>query len=436
MRRFLILASMLAALFPCLSGELAAQTEGTVNLTVTTAPTGQDYDPRHVLAVWVTDAKNTFIQSLLVLAERRIEYLYTWQRVSGGDETDAVTGATVSTHQTHKVTWDCRDLAGNLVPDGDYRLRVEFTTRHAQGPLTPETYLQFTKGPSEFTLNPPDLQYFKNMSLTYRPDTETHTFVAAKSVWKYNDKGIDLHASDWKLASYDDASWSQGPGELGYGDLPATTLGFGPDSSNKYRCYYFRHVFNSPFVPLSLKLNVQRDDGVVVYINGKEAARDNMASGPTTYTQLASATVDGSAESTYFTFYVDPTLVQKGDNVIAAEVHQVTAGSSDVSFDLELKAAPPASDPTSFRRGDADGNGSAEVTDAVGALNFLFLGGATPECFSAVDSNDDGEIDIADPVALLIHLFAGGPPLAAPGPDCGPDPTPDELPCESYAACP
>jgi hypothetical protein len=135
------------------------------------------------------------------------------------------------------------------------------------------------------------------------------------------------------------------------------------------------------------------------------------------------------------TFYIEPTLVQPGENVIAVEVHQVTAGSSDVSFDLELKAAPPSVEPTNFRRGDSDGNGSLEVTDAVGTLNFLFLSGPTPECFSAVDSNDDGEIDISDAVALLLHLFAGGAPLGPPGPDCGPDPTLDGLPCESYAAC-
>jgi hypothetical protein len=236
--------------------------------------------------------------------------------------------------------------------------------------------------------------------------------------------------------SKDDSSWSEGPGELGYGDLPATTLGFGPDSSNKYPCYYFRHVFTSPFVPVSLKLLVQRDDGVVVYINGTEAARDNMDSGPTSYGQRANATVGGSEESAYMTFYVEPTLVQPGVNVVAAEVHQVTADSSDLSFDLELKAAPPAADPTSFRRGDTDGNGSVEVTDAVSTLNFLFLGGPGPGCFSAVDSNDDGDIDIADPVAILLRLFASGTPLPAPGPDCGPDPTLDALPCQSYTACP
>jgi len=61
-------------------------------------------------------------------AANREQYLYTWRATSNQNVVDAVTGATLSSHETHRVTWDCRDTAGAVVPDGDYRIRVEFTS--------------------------------------------------------------------------------------------------------------------------------------------------------------------------------------------------------------------------------------------------------------------------------------------------------------------
>jgi hypothetical protein len=38
-------------------------------------------------------------------------------------------------HQTHTVKSDCKDVNGNLVPDGEYTVYAEFTEAHEQGPL-------------------------------------------------------------------------------------------------------------------------------------------------------------------------------------------------------------------------------------------------------------------------------------------------------------
>ena len=82
-----------------------------------------------------------------------------------------------------------------------------------------------------------------------------------------------------------------------------------------------------------------------------------------------------------------------------------------------------------FFRGDADGKGSIEITDAIYLLSYLFLGGPAPSCPDAADADDNGQLEITDAIAVLSYLFLGGRPPAAPGPmTCGPDPTADDLP--------
>lgn len=86
-------------------------------------------------------------------------------------------------------------------------------------------------------------------------------------------------------------------------------------------------------------------------------------------------------------------------------------------------------DVSSFRRGDANGDATLDITDAQVALNYLFLGGAVPRCLDAVDADDSGVLNVTDAVYLLNALFLEGraPPAPYPGP--GRDPTPDALDC-------
>ena len=88
-----------------------------------------------------------------------------------------------------------------------------------------------------------------------------------------------------------------------------------------------------------------------------------------------------------------------------------------------------------FRRGDPNGDGDRNLTDAVFVLTHLFGGGDEPSCLKSADANDSGKVDITDAVHLLNFLFAGGPAPSAPFTECGPDPTDDGLTCESFEAC-
>jgi hypothetical protein len=89
-----------------------------------------------------------------------------------------------------------------------------------------------------------------------------------------------------------------------------------------------------------------------------------------------------------------------------------------------------------FRRGDADGSGKLDLTDAIFTLLYLFLGGRAPDCFDAADADDSGAIDLTDAIGSLQFQFLGGVILPDPGPvDCGPDTTPQGPTQEPFPHC-
>ena len=96
-------------------------------------------------------------------------------------------------------------------------------------------------------------------------------------------------------------------------------------------------------------------------------------------------------------------------------------------------AAPvPGSATTTFRRGDANGDGTYDLADAIHTLGVLFGGGSFDTCEMAADANDDSQVDLGDAVFSLTHFFGDGP---GPALGCGIDDTPDSLTCDEYGAC-
>lgn len=159
-----------------------------------------------------------------------------------------------------------------------------------------------------------------------------------ESTWKYLDNGSD-QGTQWKNTLFFDLTWADGQAELGYGDVQTTTVSFGSDANNKYPTTYFRTSFVLGSILGStdeLVLRLKRDDGAIVYINGNEVHRVNMPSGTVLYSDFANSVVDGANESTFFETVIDPAALTVGNNVIAVEIHQANASSSDISFDLEL----------------------------------------------------------------------------------------------------
>ena len=143
--------------------------EGTVTFQFTTVTTAQQFAPRHVMAVWVADRRGSLVTTLRVNGGRYSRYLAQWSLTAGRSRVDAVSGATLRFHDTHTVVWDCRDAGGNVVPDGEYQIRVEFTEKNGAGPAIPNGYIRFNKGGNPVVRRPKDLAYFQKLSVEYRP---------------------------------------------------------------------------------------------------------------------------------------------------------------------------------------------------------------------------------------------------------------------------
>ncbi|MFM1767981.1 MAG: hypothetical protein RJA22_510 [Verrucomicrobiota bacterium] len=176
----------------------------------------------------------------------------------------------------------------------------------------------------------------------------TNTLVAQGSAWRYRDSGVDPGAG-WTGLAYNDSAWSVGLAQFGYGDGDeATVVGYGPSSTSRYITTWFRRawVVSNPALFNALQFRVLRDDGVVVYLNGVEVVRQNMPSGTVAASTLASSAIAGADETTFFSTTVGTAALVAGTNVIAVELHQSGASSSDISFDLQLIGlsgdAPPA----------------------------------------------------------------------------------------------
>jgi len=164
----------------------------------------------------------------------------------------------------------------------------------------------------------------------------TRIFASGES-WAYWDNGSDP-GNDWDSLNFDDSTWKVAQSPLGYGeDEVVGNVGFGDDSNNKHATTYFRKSFKflGASEVVSSKIRIRKDDGIAVYLNGKEIVRDNLSTdaGNTTF---ADSTIGGDDELGVKEYVIDSSLLVDGDNVISAEVHQANASSSDLFFDAEF----------------------------------------------------------------------------------------------------
>jgi hypothetical protein len=214
------------------------------------------------------------------------------------------------------------------------------------------------------------------------------TLIATGSVWRYLDNGTD-QGENWRALGFDDAAWKTGRGELGYGDNDEATViednptpGYSNPATDRYITTYFRHTFQvaSPQNVQNLVVNVRRDDGAVVYLNGTEVFRTGMPGGTVNYLTLANNAND---EVSFFSGSVNPALLNNGANVLAVEIHQSSADSSDVSFELRLDAEI------------VDANQAPSVTITNPANGALFQPGATITINASAIDNDGTVTNVA-----------------------------------------
>jgi len=236
------------------------------------------------------------------------------------------------------------------------------------------------------------------VSTAYSVDDQ---LIAAGAIWAFDDdNNVD---ADWRETTYDDSGWDRGPAQLGYGDGDEeTVVSYGSNNNNKQITTWFRHAFDvvDPSVYQELTLSLLRDDSALVYLNGNEILRENLPSGTISKSTLATATVGGAEEDTFFDFSISPNDLVTGKNVIAVEIHQRNKTSSDISFDLAL-----------FAEGSTAGTPIAMTNitheSASGVADILSTGGSATTLIFFYGTTDGGtdsslwENQIAVPVYSL-----------------------------------
>jgi hypothetical protein len=162
------------------------------------------------------------------------------------------------------------------------------------------------------------------------------TVTTQNDTWNYLDDGSN-QGTTWIDSGFNDASWSTGSGVFGMGGISGATIT--TTIVKEITTYFRKEVTITGHSNGTLDLNLLCDDGVVIYINGKEAYRYNMPSGTVTYTTTASTAVGGSDEGDYTIYTIADTFLIDGVNTIAVELHNQSATSSDLGFDLGITAA-------------------------------------------------------------------------------------------------
>ncbi|MDC3960599.1 DUF2271 domain-containing protein [Polyangium jinanense] len=150
----------------------AAPASSTLEYRFTTVSLDGEYAPKNIGAVWITDAQDTFVKTLEVWAAKRVEHLVRWGAASGTNVVDAVTGATRKSHAEHVTTWNGTDTAGLVVPNGPYRVHVEFTEWNSSDSGEdpgPWTAVDFMKGPDAQEMTLPDEPAFIGRHLSWTP---------------------------------------------------------------------------------------------------------------------------------------------------------------------------------------------------------------------------------------------------------------------------
>jgi tetratricopeptide (TPR) repeat protein len=176
--------------------------------------------------------------------------------------------------------------------------------------------------------------------------------VAPTSEWRWLHPvdGVDPAEADpefhrtFFIAKFDDAEWQEGTdsaeegGGFGYGEYWFVGVDIGLAASNELgKSAYFRHRFSTEKEHTHLELRCQRDDGIIVYLDGKEVARDNLGEGEEAYGLASATAVEPSsgaplAERTIHRIPLKDLTLPAGEHILAISLHN----SATPSFDLRI----------------------------------------------------------------------------------------------------
>ena len=191
--------------------------------------------------------------------------------------------------------------------------------------------------PAVLTTYAPAGYAFKGWKVEGGASTTTTQVIKDADSWTYYDQG-SLDGKNWQSPTFTTTGWKSGAAPLGYGKNGiVTTLNYGSDTNNKRPTYYFRKSFNLSKTPSEsdkFVFNYTIDDGIIIYVNGVEAGRYNMPSGTIAFGSYSTTHAEGNPDTGQMTLAAS--LFKKGDNVIAVEVHNNSATSTDIYWSGNL----------------------------------------------------------------------------------------------------
>ncbi len=167
--------------------------------------------------------------------------------------------------------------------------------------------------------------------------TTSRTLVPINQTWRFDQSGSELGIA-WRTTNYNDSTWASGSALFAdetCNCLPepiGTGITVGPNKTN----FYFRTTFSYTGSVANAALSLRHivDDGLVVYLNGAEVWRLGMPTGAVDSATLSSRSVDNAVYEG--SFPISSASLVSGTNVLAVEVHQQAASSTDVVFGLQL----------------------------------------------------------------------------------------------------
>ena len=158
--------------------------------------------------------------------------------------------------------------------------------------------------------------------------------------WRYAATAPD---SGWEGAGFDDSSWSSGTGPFGFGStLVNTDIGDGAPSPRPLSAQ-FRTTFEVADAGElgAHDLTFVADDGVVVYLNGVEVARQNLPAGTiTSNTYATAAPRSAGTNANPVVVSIPASALVNGTNVVAAQTHLNYRSTPDALFRLTLTPGP------------------------------------------------------------------------------------------------
>ena len=238
-------------------------------------------------------------------------------------------------------------------------------------------------------------------------DVVTTELLKAGSKWLYFENG-SLDDTDWKESNYNTTGWYTSQAPFGFGNSgrqmanATTKLTRQDENGNSRPTYYFRNEFNLDAAPKeneTYTFNFELDDAIIVYINGKEIGTYHIPSGAkyADYVQTYyNDTYEGN-EPYVGSFEIDRSVLKKGKNVIAVEVHNCNNTSSDLWFEASVTMKKPREQQgeTDYVSTDAEyilpATGSHNITACYEAYTQaeLLAAGVTPVRINEVSASNN-----------------------------------------------